>query len=91
MDRARKARFDRKRPGSSARGYDRRWEEARADFLALNPCCRRCGAPATVVDHIQPHKGGQRLFWDRSNWQPLCTPHHSGAKQRDERRIMKGA
>ncbi|MHA6731654.1 hypothetical protein [Devosia sp. A369] len=21
-----------------------------------------------VVDHIVPHRGDQRLFWDRANW-----------------------
>ncbi|MCG8990866.1 HNH endonuclease [Laribacter hongkongensis] len=40
---------------------------------------------ATVVDHITPHRGDQRLFWDSSNWQPLCASCHSGAKQREER------
>jgi len=33
-------------------------------------------AAATVVDHIIPHKGNQVLFWDESNWQPLCKFHH---------------
>ena len=32
---------------------------------------------ATVVDHIKPHRGDQKLFWDRSNWQPLCEHHHN--------------
>lgn len=31
---------------------------------------------AEVVDHIQSHKGDMRLFWDESNWQPLCKRHH---------------
>ena len=31
---------------------------------------------ATVVDHIVPHRGDQKLFWDESNWQPLCKPCH---------------
>ncbi|MEO4040348.1 HNH endonuclease signature motif containing protein [Hoeflea sp. CAU 1731] len=43
-----------------------------------------CGKPAKVVDHIIPHKGDRKLFWDRSNWQPLCTPCHSSKKQRQE-------
>ncbi len=51
-------------------------KEERAAFLKLNPRCARpgCGAPATLVDHIIPHKGDQRLFWSRSNWQPLAPP-----------------
>lgn len=40
---------------------------------------------ATVVDHRTPHRGDQALFWDRSNWQALCAPHHSSDKQREER------
>lgn len=32
---------------------------------------------ATVVDHVVPHRGSKRLFWDHNNWQALCTPHHN--------------
>jgi 5-methylcytosine-specific restriction protein A len=32
--------------------------------------------PATVVDHIIPHKGNHELFWDAKNHQPLCKRHH---------------
>lgn len=84
--RERKARFDRKRPNSTQRGYGGAWEKARKGFLAKHPFCRSCGRFASVVDHIIPHRGDRRLFWDRNNWQPLCTPCHSGAKQRLERR-----
>lgn len=59
---------------------------------------------ATVVDHIIPHRLGDALksgnqerirkararFWDSSNWQSLCKPHHDGAKQAIERRSMHG-
>lgn len=31
---------------------------------------------ATVVDHIKPHRGDQRLFWDEDNWQALCKECH---------------
>ena len=37
--------------------------------------------PATVVDHIEPHRGDQVLFWDTANWQPLCKVHHDSDKQ----------
>lgn len=86
VDAERKARFDNTRPNSSRRGYTGAWEKARKAFLRRRPRCARCGAQATVVDHITPHKGDQTLFWDQANWQPLCTPCHSGAKQREERR-----
>lgn len=32
--------------------------------------------PATVVDHITPHRGDPVLFWSRSNHQALCKPCH---------------
>lgn len=85
-DRERKARFDRTRPSARERGYDAKWEKARAEYLKANPLCRFDGAPATTVDHIKPHRGDMRLFWSRSNWQPLCTSCHSSIKQSRERR-----
>ena len=46
----------------------------------MNSCeeCRKQGrfVKATVVDHIVPHRGDQKLFWDEANWQPLCKPCH---------------
>ena len=39
---------------------------------------------ASIVDHIKPHKGDQRLFWGPSNHQSLCQPHHYSTKQREE-------
>ena len=71
-----------KRESAAIRGYGRQWQQARLDFLALNPLCKICESQgivkaAKVVDHITPHKGDARLFWDRSNWQPLCSSCHS--------------
>jgi 5-methylcytosine-specific restriction endonuclease McrA len=37
--------------------------------------------PASVVDHIKPHRGDQKLFWDSENWQSLCKLHHDSDKQ----------
>jgi 5-methylcytosine-specific restriction enzyme A len=42
--------------------------------------------PASVVDHIRPHRGDLGLFWDRHNWQSLCKVHHDSSKQRAEAR-----
>ena len=72
---------DRVRGGADARGYDSRWRKARKLFLERNPLCVECRkegrlTPATVVDHIIPHRGDRKLFWDESNWQPLCKEHH---------------
>ncbi|MES2634034.1 MAG: HNH endonuclease signature motif containing protein [Pseudomonadota bacterium] len=74
---------------STARGYGYKWQKAREEHLEAHPLCVMCeadGQPtaATVVDHKIPHRGDQKLFWDRKNWQSLCTPCHSGRKQRDE-------
>lgn len=85
-DAARKARHDRRRPSSSARGYSGKWDKARDTYLKQHPFCVRCGQAAAVVDHIVPHRGDQRLFWDKGNWQPLCVNCHSSAKQREERK-----
>jgi 5-methylcytosine-specific restriction protein A len=75
--------IDARRRGARQRGYDRRWQKARAAYLRENPLCVKCldetpprDELATVVDHIIDHKGDQELFWDRNNWQSLCKRHH---------------
>ena len=73
--------LDAKRGGSTARGYDSKWQRARETFLRENPLCKRHAdrdelVEAIVVDHIVPHKGDMSLFWRRSNWQSLCKPCH---------------
>jgi 5-methylcytosine-specific restriction protein A len=45
---------------------------------------------ATVVDHVVPHRGSQRLFWDPRNWQPSCDWHHNSIKPELERQFEKG-
>lgn len=74
---------------SAARGYGYRWQRERAAFLAENPLCVMCSTDlspvaATVVDHKTPHGGNDALFWDKSNWQPLCKKCHDSVKQRAE-------
>ena len=69
------------RENATARGYDGRWRVARLRFLKRNPLCAACMqegrlSPATVVDHITPHRGDETLFWEESNWQPMCKPCH---------------
>ena len=54
-----------------------RWRKLRKDFLSRYPRCVVCGEPATVVDHIEAHRGNEELFWDESNLQPLCKSCHS--------------
>lgn len=74
---------------STKRGYGYKWQKARELFLKANPLCVYCECNGTitaanVVDHIEPHRGDQTLFWDRSNWQSLCSSCHSSVKQREE-------
>lgn len=66
-----------KQVSSSKMGYDSKWVKARRAFLQQHPLCAEClrqgrTTQALVVDHIVPHRGDRRLFWDRKNWQALC-------------------
>ncbi|MBO4169685.1 HNH endonuclease [Cereibacter azotoformans] len=80
---AAKAAAEARRPSANERGYTGKWAKARAEFLRLHPRCA-CGATATVVDHVVPHKGDQKLFWQRSNWQPMCKPCHDRKTVRED-------
>ena len=87
--------MEQSRPSARQRGYTGRWEKARGAFLRAHPNCQMCAeagriTPATIVDHVVPHRGNQRLFWDTANWQPLCKRHHDAAKQRQERGGQRG-
>jgi len=73
---------ERRRLPAAARGYDSKWDQARRHYLAHHPLCRICEqhgrvTQATVVDHIQPHRGNMLLFWARANWQSLCAACHN--------------
>lgn len=79
---------DRQRGTAAQRGYNYRWQKARELFLQQHPLCVEClkegrPVPAVVVDHIQPHKGDDKLFWDRKNWQALCVRHHNRKTARE--------
>ena len=70
--------------------YDGRWRKARMLFLEAHPLCAEClksgrYVKATVVDHIIPHRGDQKLFWDQSNWQALCKPCHDHKTMTEDR------
>ncbi|MCR5402454.1 MAG: HNH endonuclease [Butyrivibrio sp.] len=75
---------------AAGRGYDSRWRKARKLYLSQpeHMFCAEClkkgrYVRATDVDHIVPHRGDKKLFWDQSNWQPLCHSCHS-IKTRNE-------
>ena len=82
---------DKRRGTAAARGYDSAWNRARKAYIIRHPLCAVCGAPATDVDHIKPHKGDKKIFWDSSNWQPLCHSCHAKKTYREnlERFQMK--
>lgn len=69
------------RENATTRGYDAKWRASRMRYLRRYPLCMECQrngklVPATVVDHILPHRGDEDLFWDQNNWQPLCKRCH---------------
>lgn len=73
--------YDQQRKSSCKRGYGRAWQKSSKTFLLNHPFCARClqkniHTKSIVVDHIVPHKGNQKLFWDKNNWQPLCKQCH---------------
>lgn len=73
---------DQQRGSADERGYTWAWRQAALRYLRENPLCAACKRKgllelATEVDHIVPHKGDQKLFWDRKNWQGLSKRCHS--------------
>lgn len=90
---ARNREADQRRPSAADRGYDGKWRRESKAFLALPQnrlCACKCGRVADMVDHIIPHRGDMRLFWSRSNWQPLASsPCHASRKQTKERQFMR--
>ena len=67
-----------------------RWQRLRKFQLSEHPLCAICAekclvAPATVVDHVEPHKGD----WDKfvlGKLQSLCKPCHDSTKKMIELR-----
>ena len=69
------------RPSAVSRGYDQKWRRESKQFLQEHPLCRTCLekdhiVEATVVDHVIPHRGDPKLFWDKRNWSPSCKKCH---------------
>lgn len=69
-----------------------RWQKLRWSVLVrdLFTCqmCKSIKADTSqlVGDHIKPHRGDERMFWDESNIQCVCKRCHDRDKQREERR-----
>lgn len=91
--------IDAQRESRSRRGYTRRWYRYRAAWFREHPLCgdrldgpsaehSRCVAagvvtPMAELDHIVPHDGDARRFWDPSNHQSLCKLCHSAKTMRE--------
>ena len=68
----------------------KRWLLLREHQLAKYPLCAMCEAKgwvvaANVADHVIPHRGDYKLFWN-GELQSLCEPCHNKGKQQIERR-----
>jgi 5-methylcytosine-specific restriction endonuclease McrA len=78
-------------PDSWGRWYSlERWKRLRRAQLFKQPCCTLCLAEgkveeATVVHHVRPHKGNPVLFFDATNLESVCAPHHDRDLQSAEK------
>lgn len=71
-----------------------RWKRLRLRIIERDDwTCQRTGAPLTgkhpdpdspVVDHIIPHEGDERLFWDETNLQSVTKAYHDSVKKARE-------
>lgn len=80
---------DARRGSARERGYTPAWDKARKAYLAAHPLCGYCEAegryePATLVDHLYPHRRYDDVFWRSEWWVPSCAPCHDGPKQSAE-------
>lgn len=80
--------LERRRAYDRARGGrlygTRRWRDFRRAWLLANPACVKCGKPASLVDHVVPHRGDPELFWRTGNHQSLCDHCHNSTKKCEE-------
>jgi 5-methylcytosine-specific restriction endonuclease McrA len=79
-----------------ARWYNSpRWRKLRARHLRSQPYCqcpehKGLFVEGDTVDHVRPHRGNSRLFWDNRNLQTLTKHCHDSWKQSEERRDLMG-
>lgn len=80
-------RFD---PGNEWYGLAR-WKKRRRVQLRQHPLCKLCEqlhgliVPASVVDHVVPHRGDRELF-ENGELQSLCVKCHDSVKRTIEQR-----
>jgi 5-methylcytosine-specific restriction protein A len=79
---------DKRRGGSTARGYDIQWQKLRALKLRDEPLCRICKevrgliVAADSVDHLIPKTKGGSDNWE--NLQSLCAMDNAAKGDRDD-------
>lgn len=72
------------------------WRRLRDSVLKEHPLCTYCEeaghvTAADTVDHYIPHRGDEKLFWDRGNLRACCTPCHNHlASIKDKEGILPG-
>jgi 5-methylcytosine-specific restriction endonuclease McrA len=67
-----------------------RWQRLREQQIRSHPLCERHRkkghiVPATVVHHVDPHRGDPVKFYDPANLESVCAPCHDGETQSEER------
>lgn len=55
-------------------------------YTCQNKACGRIEGNTSllVCDHVKPHRGDERFFWDETNLQTLCKSCHDRIKQAEE-------
>lgn len=69
-------------------------DDLRPAQLLREPFCRECArrgvrTRATVVDHVQPHRGDWNKFIDRGNLQSLCKNCHDRKTAREQAQLRR--
>ena len=70
------------------------WQALRRKVLSNTPLCERCSTDdsptiATDVDHVQPHKGDTKLFYNSNNLQALCHRCHSYKTNKEMKGVIE--
>jgi len=66
-----------------------KWRRRAKRQLREHPLCAKCAnrgvvTPASIADHIEPHRGRYEFFWF-GDLQSLCANCHNSFKQFEER------
>jgi 5-methylcytosine-specific restriction protein A len=83
----RRSELDRRKLNPSYEWYGTsQWKGMSAHQLVRHPICNRCKRePATVANHVVPHRGDWKLFW-HGELESVCKRCHDSIIQSEERR-----